>query len=240
MLKLESPPQDTLAAFRIERAAPAGPQAYATLRHAVVTLRLRPGQVLSEQGIAQQLHTSRTPVREAFIKLADAGLFEVLPQRGTFVRKISLRAVKDARFVREAIEIAVVREAAGQPNPNFFATMRDLIASQRAAAVINNLDRFLALDDAFHRSFAVAIGRVHAWTVVEAQKAQMDRVRYLSLPGATPIDRLIDQHEAILDATERGDASASEAAMRVHLAEVLAVLEPLSELYPDLFEPNGR
>ena len=82
-----------MPAFRFERAAPAGIQAYAALRHAIVTLRLRPGQVLSEQGIAQQLRTSRTPVREAFIKLAEAGLIEVLPQRGTFVRKISLKAV---------------------------------------------------------------------------------------------------------------------------------------------------
>ena len=76
--------------------------------------------------------------------------------------------------------------------------------------------------------------------MVEAQKAQMDRVRFLSLPGATPIDRLIDQHEAILDAAERRDVSVSEAALRTHLAEVLAVLESLSQLYPDLFEPNGR
>ena len=210
------------------------------MRHAIVTLRLRPGQPLSEQEVAQQLRTSRTPVREAFIKLAEAGLIEVLPQRGTFVRKISLKAVKDARFVREAIELAVLREAVGRLRPAFFATARELIAGQRAAAVGNDLERFLALDDAFHRSFAVAIDCSHAWTVIEAQKAQMDRVRYLSLPGATPIGRLIDQHEAILDAVERGDVAASEAAMRTHLAEVLAVLEPLSQLYPDLFEPDRR
>jgi DNA-binding GntR family transcriptional regulator len=241
MLNLDAPLfPDGMPTFRFERAAPAGIQAYAALRHAIVTLRLRPGQLLSEQGVAQQLRTSRTPVREAFIKLAEAGLFEVLPQRGTFVRKISLKAVEDARFVREAIEIAVLREAVGRLTPDFFATTRDLIAGQRGAAAHNDLERFMALDDAFHRSFAVAVGRSHAWTVVEAQKAQMDRVRYLSLPGATPIDRLIDQHEAILHAVERGDAPASEAAMRTHLAEVLAVLEPLSQLYSDLFEPNGR
>jgi DNA-binding GntR family transcriptional regulator len=85
---------DGMPPVRFQRALPAGMQVYAALRHAIVTLRLRPGQSLSEQGVAQQLHTSRTPVREAFIKLAEAGLFEVLPQRGTFVRKISLAAVE--------------------------------------------------------------------------------------------------------------------------------------------------
>jgi DNA-binding GntR family transcriptional regulator len=241
MLNLDAPRQlGGTPTVRFERSAPAGVQAYAALRHAVVTLGLRPGQPLSEQGIAQQLRTSRTPVREAFIKLAEAGLIEVLPQRGTFVRKISLKAVKDARFVREAIEVAVLREAAGRLGPDFFAVARGLVAGQRAAAAGNDLERFMALDDAFHRSFAVAVDRGHAWTVIEAQKAQMDRVRYLSLPDATPVDRLVDQHEAIVDAVERGDAPASEAAVRTHLAEVLAVLEPLSRLYPDLFEPDGR
>ena len=98
MLNLATVPGAGLPDLRIERPLPVGLQAYQTLRHAVVTLQLRPGQPLSEQGVAQQLKISRTPVREAFGKLADAGLFEVLPQRGTFVRRISAKAVKDARF----------------------------------------------------------------------------------------------------------------------------------------------
>ena len=78
--------------------------------------------------MAQRLGVSRTPVREAVIRLAEAGLLEVLPQRGTFVRKISLKAVRDARFVREAIELAVLREAVGRLPASFFAAARALIA----------------------------------------------------------------------------------------------------------------
>lgn len=228
----------------IARPASAGAQAFAALRHAIVTLGLRPGQSFSEQEMAGRLRISRTPIREAFIKLAEAGLIEVLPQRGTLVRRISAKAVADARFVREAVETAVLREAAaaaaaGRLPPSFSAAARGLIAAQREAAAGSDLERFLSLDDAFHRAFAVGVGRAHAWAVVEAQKAQMDRVRFLSLPGATPVARLIDQHEAILDAVERGDANASEAAMRAHLTEVLDALEPLRRRYPDLFEPEG-
>jgi GntR family transcriptional regulator, rspAB operon transcriptional repressor len=142
--------------------------------------------------------------------------------------------------VREAIELAVLREAVGRLPRSFFAAARRLIAAQRETAAGDDLERFLALDDAFHRSFAAEIDRAHAWAVIEAQKTQMDRVRFLSLPGATPIGRLIDQHEAILDAAERGDAPVSDAAMRTHLTGVLAVLEPLRQRYPDLFEPDER
>jgi GntR family transcriptional regulator, rspAB operon transcriptional repressor len=200
-----------------------------------------PGARLGEVELADALGVSRTPVREAFIKLAEAGLVEVLPQRGSFVRKISLKAVRDARLVREAIELAVLREAIGRRlSPAFFTTTRELLAAQRVAAASHDAERFLTLDEEFHRSFALAIDCSHAWTVIEAQKAQMDRVRFLSLPSATPVARLIDQHEVILEAVERGDVAASEAAMRAHLGEVLAVLEPLCQLHPDLFEPDGR
>ena len=144
----------------------------------------------------------------------------------------------DARFVREAIELAVLREAVGRLPPSFFGATRALLVAQREAAGGDDLERFLGLDDAFHRAFADAIDRSHAWSVVEAQKTQMDRVRFLSLPGATPVGRLIDQHEAILDAAEHGDAATCEAAMRTHLEEVLAALEPLRQRYPDLFEPD--
>lgn len=237
---IELPAHGSGSPVRIERPASAGVQAFAALRHAIVTLKLRPGQAVSEQEAAQRLRVSRTPVREAFIKLAEAGLIEVLPQRGTFVRKISVKVVEDARFVREAIEVAVLRAAVGRLPTAFFTAARGLLAAQREAAAADDLERFLGLDDAFHRAFAVAIDRAHAWAVIEAQKAQMDRVRFLSLPEATPIGRLIDQHETILDAAQRGDIAASEAALRTHLAEVLAVLEPLRRRYPDLFEPEGR
>ena len=93
-------------------AVPMAQRIVSRLRHAIVTMRIKPGEKLSEQEIADRFGVSRQPVREAFIKLAEAGLVRVLPQRGTLVVKISVAAVEDARFVREAIECAVTREAA--------------------------------------------------------------------------------------------------------------------------------
>src|SRR5688572_29392837 len=96
---------------RLAHTEPASLRVLRELRTAIVTMRLRPGQALSEKDIAARLGVSRQPVREAFIKLSEAGLVTVRPQRGTFVVKISTRQVTDARFVREAVEIAVARKA---------------------------------------------------------------------------------------------------------------------------------
>ena len=101
------------------------------LRQAIVQLQLRPGNVLSEAEVARQLGVSRQPVREAFIKLADTGLIEVRPQRGTFVKLISIREVQNARFVREAIELAIVHKAALEISPAHLEELRQLLDQQR-------------------------------------------------------------------------------------------------------------
>ena len=72
---------------------------YRHLRNAVIRGELPPGQALSEAEIARQFSMSRQPVREAFIKLAEERLVVIQPQRGTFVVKISVEEVLDARFV---------------------------------------------------------------------------------------------------------------------------------------------
>ena len=226
---------------RVVRPGTAAAQAFASLRDAIASLRLRPGQSFSEPEVARQLGVSRTPVREAVIRLAESGLIDVLPQRGNRVRKISRKAVEDALFVREAIEVAVVREAATSALPAaFFTAAGNLIQAQQAAASDDDLQRFLALDDALHRSIAEAAGRNQVWAVVETQKTQMDRVRTLALAGVVPYARIIAQHQAILEAIERGDAAAGEAAVHTHLAETATVLEPLRRQHPDLFEPETR
>jgi len=212
------------------------PQIYALLRHAIVTAKLVPGQCLSEKDMADRLGVSRQPVREAFIKLADAGLVEIRPQRGTFVMGISVRAVKNSRFVREAIEIAILEEIVGRVPPEFLALQRDVIERQRAAANATDFEAFFALDEAFHRGFTEAVGREHAWRVIEGDKAQWDRVRFLTLPKASPMLHLAHQHEAILDAVERRRLDEAKAAMRNHLREALKTLAVVVGEHPELFE----
>src|SRR3546814_7641471 len=97
--------------IRPDAPEPVARRVFRELRSAIVMMRFRPGQALSEKEIADRFGVSRQPVREAFIKLSEAGLVSVRPQRGTYVVKISARQVYDVRFVREAVEVAVVRKA---------------------------------------------------------------------------------------------------------------------------------
>ncbi|MFA9438184.1 GntR family transcriptional regulator [Uliginosibacterium sp. sgz301328] len=223
--------------FRYREPVSIGAQLHRHLRDAIIRADLKPGQALSETEVSKRYAVSRQPVREAFIKLAEERLVEVLPQRGTFVVKISIDDVMDARFVREVIEVAIVQEVALSATPALVAQLRDLLEQQRAVGGDN--ERFLALDESFHKLLAGAVRRDHAWRVVENVKAQMDRVRYLSIEDATPMSIIVEQHTRIVDAIEAGDALAAAAAMRTHLREILKSLPEIAQNHPDIFEPSS-
>lgn len=204
----------------------------ADIRQDIIVLRLMPGIRMSENELARRFGTSRTPVREALFRLVDEGLIEVLPQRGTFVSRISMRAVKKARFVREAMEVAIIRHAAECGlSPARLRTLDEVIAEQEAAA--DEPERFTRADDAFHRALADGIEAGDIWGVVEREKAQLDRLRFLSLPNVTPVDTLIAQHKAMLAAVRAGNIARSEAATRKHLCEVLKVADTLAATHPN-------
>lgn len=217
------------------RQATIGTRVYETIRRAIVQLQFRPGNPLSEAEIARQLGVSRQPVREAFIKLAEVGLVEIRPQRGTLVRLISKREVANARFIREAIEVAIVSKAASEASRADVAPLEALVDEQRAVAVTGDNVAFLRLDEKFHQAIARSADCQDAWRVLDGLKAQMDRVRYLSLPQATPLETIIDQHEQIVRAIAGGAPEDAEQAMRQHLSEILFSLPKLAARHPAYF-----
>lgn len=219
---------------------PLAPQLFRALRTAIISLQLIPGQSISEKEIAAKMGVSRQPVREAFIKLADARLLEIRPQRGTFVVKISVQAVMDARFIREALETAVVRELVGKVDDRFFNQMDYIMSQQRTLAKAEDWEAFLQWDDRYHRAFTEATGRQCAWRVIEAEKAQMDRVRYLSFAGHSPMSAIVDQHLQILEAVKRGDGDAAVESIHHHLMEIVSTMPAIAKDHADLFDDADR
>ncbi|MEI2263813.1 GntR family transcriptional regulator [Erwinia sp. CGal63] len=224
-------------AYTITASEPVNQQIYRFLRQDIVTCAIAPGALLSEKEVSARFSVSRQPVREAFIKLAEAGLVQILPQRGTFVRKISAQRVADGRFIREAVEMAVVRRAATEASPAALALLEQNLQLQKMSAQRQDSQAFLLLDDEFHRLIAQSINCELAWETVENIKATMDRVRFLTLSKVSPPQILIEQHEEILQALLAKDATAAEQALRRHLQEMIFSITPIAEQNGEWFEP---
>ena len=208
----------------------------AELRRAIIALELPPGARLSEQEIALKYGVSRQPVREALIALAKTRLVDIQPQRGTVVVKFSVRKMMESRFVREAVEVAIVRQAcqsfAGQSRQR----IADLLDMQDKAAERDDHAAFQRYDELFHIELTEGVGMPLAWEAIRDIKAHMDRVCQLTLPGRDAMLPLIEQHRRIVSAIDAGDAAEAEAAMRHHLTEILRALPKTESSHPDLFE----
>jgi DNA-binding GntR family transcriptional regulator len=214
------------AAQRIER----------ELRRAIVEMELPPGARLSEQEIALRHGVSRQPVREALISLAKTRLVEVVPQRGTVVVKISVKKMMEVRFVREAIENAVVRRACEEFDPRARLRIDDLLDLQEKVARRDDHLAFQRYDEQFHIALTEGAGCPLAWQAVADIKAHMDRVCQLTLPGTQAMLPLVEQHRAIIAAIDARDGDAAVAAMHHHLTEILRALPRLEAEHAEIFE----
>lgn len=209
-------------------------QVYDWLRGRILRGDLEPGARLSETEIAGQAGVSRQPVREAFIRLTTTGLTEVRPQRGTFIGRISVKAVLSARLIREAVESDLIRILSANVSTEVLDRLEQQLAAQRTASKTQNVEAFITLDDEFHRDLAVAAGHGDVWDVLEGLKSQMNRLRHIT---ARVFDhqKLIEQHDAIVQGLRLGDGKAAEQAMRLHLREVLYDLPEITKAKPEFF-----
>lgn len=206
------------------------------LREAIIRLELSPGARLSEQDIATRMGVSRQPVREALIALGKSKLVEIRPNRGTVVVRISARQMLEARFVREAIEVAVARRASDTFDTFTRHKIDKILVRQKAAMEARDHNAFRKEDEQFHNAIADGAGCSLAWSAVADIKAHMDRVCNLQLRNPASIERLIEQHQNIINAIDTRNADAAGEAMRLHLNGILNDLPQIESDNPHLFE----
>ena len=219
-----------------EGASSVAHQLRAELLRAIITLELKPGSRISEHDVAERYGVSRQPVREAVISLAQTGLVKTLPQRGTTVVPISVSQMLDARFVREAIEVAVARQAAASILPQTRRKLDAIVEQQQIA--VGNADRetFFRYDEAFHFALCEGIGSPASWESIKNVKVHMDRVCSLTLKNSAAMAPLIDEHRAILAAIDAHDADLAGKQMSIHLHGILSSLPKVEAEHPELFD----
>ncbi|WP_373963888.1 GntR family transcriptional regulator [Kosakonia sacchari] len=214
---------------------PVNQQIYRILRRDIVHCLIPPGTPLSEKEVSVRFDVSRQPVREAFIKLAENGLIQIRPQRGSYVNKISMTQVRNGCFVRQAIECAVARRAATMIDDSACYQLEQNLNQQRTAIERKQLNDFFELDDNFHQKLALIADCQLAWDTIENIKATIDRVRYMSLDHVSPPDMLLRQHMDIFSALEKRDADAVDRAMTLHLQEISESVKTIRQENRDWF-----
>lgn len=208
-------------------------QVYFELHNQIVWLTLPPGARLSEVEVAKALGVSRQPVRDAFYRLSQQGFLEIRPQRATRVSLISNEAVTQARFVRAALEVEIVRAACSALDATWKSRLERNLEQQESAVRADDRPNFHRLDDEFHEMFCLMTDHAFAWQIVQQSKAHLDRVRLLSLSFNQ--QQTLDEHKGLFGAVAAGDKDLAEERMRQHLSRLDSEIGRIRSENPEYF-----
>ena len=216
----------------------ASERAYRDLRRKIVSLELEPNQPIAETQLANLLEMSRTPVHEALTRLASEGLVDFRSRAGTMVAPIRLEAVRSAHYVREKLELAVIRDAVNNNSPKAIFSVKQCIEEQRFAISQGDYAMFFISDEKMHQQYCKMIGMTSVWSIIADAKKHMDRVRMLSLQttDATDLNALLDDHTRIIEAVIEGDKQTASNVMQSHLKRVILDLDTLVKRNQGYFE----
>ena len=222
--------------FTLDREKLIGPQIYQFLLNAIVTVRLFPGISLKEKEITERLGVSRTPIREALLRLEDEGLVQIFPQSGTYVSKIKIQEVLESQLIREALECAVARHAAQKGKDDLYVNLSRKLEDYKVALKSGDLKRMYEKDEEFHRTLANFCFPTRLWKITNQAKLQMDRVRHLSLPIPERQINVLKEHRWIFQNIADGNEDRAENAMKKHLEYFHHDLKIVQHEHPEYFK----
>jgi DNA-binding GntR family transcriptional regulator len=212
-----------------------GEYVYDVLKMNIVRMKLEPGNRISENEISELLGVSRTPVREAFIKLSREGLLYILPQRGTYIAKIDLDQVEEARFIREVLESAVLKIVTKGIADEYLDRLDANLEEQRNCLVTRDLSKYFELDEAFHRIIFESVNKLRTWIVIDQVNTQYKRVRILSYTFDNMINSLIDQHAQLVEAIRQKNDEKAQLVIGNHIRKLIHEQADLKARYPKYF-----
>lgn len=173
------------------------------LRNEILTLKLKPGSILSETALSERFRISRTPLRDVLKQLAHEGYIDVYPKRGNLVSYIDLESVEQIIYLRSTLEKDMIKNLASHTSPlplRGVLELKEILDRQEEAIRQNHAHEvFLRLDDSFHKALFALAGRTFLWELIQQSNAHYARYRRLHLLKKEKLNRILAEHRLILD-----------------------------------------
>ncbi len=208
--------------------------AYRVIRENIINLEIKPGTMLSEQDIADELGLSRTPVHEALQELSRTKIIDVRPQRGNFVNLINMDLIEESLFMRCTLESAITEMACRIATPEQIQQLEENLTLQEFYLKKNNLDQIMNLDNSFHELFYHITNKMQCYYIVKTMNIHYDRFRELRLHASNP-DVIVQEHRQILDAFKNKDAEKAKELCLSHLNRLHLDSKEVMKKYPQYF-----
>ncbi len=206
-----------------------------TVKENIITLELAPGSQISENELAAEMGLSRTPVREALIELARVKIIEIQPQKRSTVSRIDCGLVEEARFMRSVLECAVVELACRLADPAGLDRLRQNLLLQNFYLDSFYPDTVRDLDNQFHGILFDIARKPEVFAQIQNISIHFERARSIAL-STVKNTRIVEDHQAIMDAISQRDAPRARALMAEHLDRYEIDTAAIREKYPQYFK----
>ena len=216
-----------------------GDHVYQILRKEIIDMNLKPGQVLNMKDIAEQLQVSRSPVRDAILRLDEEGLVDSIPQKGTAVSRIDLERVRQEQFIRISLEERVVQDCLEMDMKPWLEEMNRAMEEQKRCIRRGLRHEFLDYDDMLHEVFFRAAGREFCWNVIRNMSGHYRRIRLMSLWDDTIMENVYLQHQAMVRHLLNRDGESLLWLLREHCRKLSWEKLDMLKKYPDYFAEDS-
>lgn len=211
-------------------------KAYRTLRDEILSMELKPGTVITTQETAERLGVSRTPVREAFIRLQRECLLDISPQKATMVSYIDLDRVYQERFIREAMEIENLKKFVPMATETTILTMELNVSQQTEAMRERRYEEYIELDNTFHQIAFNETKEFLGLELLRQMNGHYDRIRLLTAWEENIALNAIREHLEFVEDIREKNLEKAQRLIRKHLQNLWISEKVLLEKWPDYFK----
>lgn len=215
---------------------------YETLENEIISLAIKPGQTLGENDLSARFGVSRTPVRAVLRRLADRGLVEITPYKGTRVTLLSLDEIEQMIYMRAAVEAEVLRDFADMVTPILMEKVRYIIRKQ-TVLIQGQFEhsQFYRLDTQLHEVWFREMGKMHIWELIKQAQVHYTRFRMLDIVTAQQYPQIVREHSLMFDCIERKDGAGLGELIKQHLYGGITRLKPSIEAeFADYFKDEQK
>lgn len=211
--------------------------AYRVIKDNIINLEIKPGTLISEQDIADELGLSRTPVHEALQELSRTRIIEVRPQRGSFVNLIDMDLIEESLFMRSTLESAITETACENATIQQLQELEENLTLQIFYLEKNNLEKIMELDNSFHEMMYKITNKMQCYYIVKTMNIHYDRFRELRLHVSKP-DVIVQEHKLILEAFKNHNSQLAKELCVSHLNRLHLDAKEVMKKYPEYFKQS--
>lgn len=208
----------------MERRQKRAGEIYDILEEEIVSLKIKPNEMLAENSLAVRFNLSRTPIRSVLQRLEENGFVKIIAGKGTFVEPINIETASQLIYLRVAVESMILRDFIRTASPTDIESVRySLSMLEDAAKGTENLstfdiNNFLKKDLEMHRIWFRSTNKMYIWETITKPHPDYSRFIRLDIVGANNVPDVIREHRKIMEIIDKKEAEGIEELMRAHLS----------------------